>query len=366
MPPPDARGEEEGVDHISSLADAILGDIISLLSMKEAARTQILASRWRHTWCAAPLVLDGTELNHKGLRTDEKVLAADDKALASTVSLILSTHPGLGHHFCIPTHHLFERATTHPLCCYPHLKQLALEYVIISEESLHTMISNCPVLECLLLNHSFGFSCIRISSSSLRSIGVGTNRYGNQPQLPEFIIVGAPCLERLRFLQPYMAINVSVTAAPKLETLGCPIDGIDGFDPFRIELQVINMMTVVRNVKILAVKSSHINLDMVIDLMKCFPCLEKLYIKCCISGDMNRWRHKQRQFIKCFDIQLKTIVLQKYRGTRSQVNFASFFLLNARKLEVMTLEVDNRVANEAFFAELYGVLQMEKRASRTA
>ena len=39
------------------------------------------------------------------------------------------------------------------------------------------------------------------------------------------------------------------------------------------------MTTVVRNVKILAVKSRHINLDMVLDLMKFFPCLEKLYIK---------------------------------------------------------------------------------------
>ena len=81
---------------------------------------------------------------------------------------------------------------------------------------------------------------------------------------------------------------------------------------------------------------------------------------------MNRWRRKQRKFIKCFDIHLKTIVLKEYRGTRSQVNFASFFLQNAKKLELMTLEVDNRVANCAFFAEQYGVLQMEKRASRTA
>ena len=81
---------------------------------------------------------------------------------------------------------------------------------------------------------------------------------------------------------------------------------------------------------------------------------------------MNRWCRKQRQFIKCFDIHLKTIVLQGYRGTRSQINFASFFLQNAKKLELMTLEVDNRVANCAFFAEQYGVLQMEKRASRTA
>ena len=296
-PPPDARGEEEGIDHISSLPDAILGDIVPLLSMKEGARTQILSSRWRHTWRAAPLVLDGTELTPKGLlRTDEMDLAADDKALASTVSRILSTHPGPGRRFCIPAHHLFERPTTvdtwlrspaldnlqeldfwddgiygflrqfapasppasafrfsGTLCVatfgkcqlpdrlvelegihFPNLKQLALEYVSISEHSLHAMISSCPVLECLLLRLSFGFGCLRLSSSSLKSIGVGTNRYHNQPQLREIIIFDAPSLERLLFLEPYMSIYVSVIAAPKLETLGSPTDGIDGLDPCRI------------------------------------------------------------------------------------------------------------------------------------
>jgi hypothetical protein len=117
---------------------------------------------------------------------------------------------------------------------FPNLKQLALEYVRISEHSLHAMISSCPVLECLLLRLSFGFGCLRISSSSLKSIGVGTNRYRNQPQLREIIIVDAPSLERLLFLESYMSIYVFVIAAPKLETLGSPTDGIDGLDPCRI------------------------------------------------------------------------------------------------------------------------------------
>jgi len=97
-----------------------------------------------------------------------------------------------------------------------------------------------------------------------------------------------------------------------------------------------------------------------------FPILTCFVLQSCISVKMNRWRRKHRDFIQSFDIHLKTIVLKQYRGLRSQVNFASFFVLNARELESMRLEVGASDCNEAFFAEQYGMLQMEKRASRGA
>ncbi|KAL6611276.1 hypothetical protein ACP70R_039204 [Stipagrostis hirtigluma subsp. patula] len=329
--PPPAAGED-GVDRISGLPDAVLGDIVSLLPTKEAARTQTLASRWRHVWRAAPLNLDHGDLN------------LGDGALAAAVSRILAAHPGPGRRFCIPPHLLHDRPTavdawlrssaldnlqeldfwedrpywrqrrefppspppastfrfsatlrvaTFRKCHlldssvealhFPQLKQLALEYVEISEGSLHTMISCCPALECLLLK-SFGFCRIQISSNSLRSIGVGIMVDGKKPRLREVVIVDAPCLERLLYLQERMKINVSIISAPKLETLGCFSDRCYQsklvFGTTAIEgLDVVNFAMVVHSVKILAVNSCHINLDMVIGLMKCFPCLEKLYIK---------------------------------------------------------------------------------------
>jgi hypothetical protein len=64
-------------------------------------------------------------------------------------------------------------------------------------------------------------------------------------------------------------------------------------------------------------------------------------------------------------MHLKKIALM-YGGIRSQINFASFFLLNARELELMRLEVKDKNYNEVFFRKQYGMLQMEKWASRGA
>jgi hypothetical protein len=109
---------------------------------------------------------------------------------------------------------------------FPKLKKLALQWVSISEDSLHSIIACSPVLECLLLSTIFGFCCVRINSASLTSIGVGAYA-GHEPTvtfLEEFIIEDAPCLKRILYHRPPqlpIRLQVSVISAPNLETLGC-------------------------------------------------------------------------------------------------------------------------------------------------
>ncbi|KAM3192005.1 hypothetical protein ACQJBY_069322 [Aegilops geniculata] len=399
-PPPGAGGAEDGVDHISGLPDAVLGDIISLLPTTEGARTQTLASRWRHLWRSAPLNLDYHDLP-----------AAGD-VLTRLISQILSAHAGSGRRLCVSAHHLYHHPDTVDawlrsaglsnlqeleFCCasyppvlpaatastfrlssslrlatfsqcrlpdgisetlhFPQLKQLTLEEVSISEGSLQSVIAGCPVLESMLLNHCIGFSCIRVCSPNLRTIGV---RVGYRGKLVGISIEDAPCLERLLQLGLTKGLDISIISAPNLETMGrLRYDDTYGFS-FKGFPTLFPM--VVHTVKTLSISVLPLCVDMVIDLMSCFPCLEKLYILICSSGRKNLWRRKHQSHIKCLDIRLKKVVLANYRGIMSDVNFAMLFVLNAKMLELLRFEVQGW-CDEKFIERQRRLLQLGNRAS---
>ncbi|CAL5052224.1 unnamed protein product [Urochloa decumbens] len=413
-PPGTGGGGGDDVDRISTLPDAILGEIISLLPTKDGARTQTLASRWRHLWLSAPLNID-----HSSMPTGHE-------AQAGIISRILAAHSGPARRFSVPNFHLYYRKATvdawlrspaldrlqelefndggwntwqslpasafrftATLCVFtmsrcslldetvktfrfPQLRQLALVYMEISDVALHgiTSASACPVLEYLLIN-GCSVHCLRINSPSLKSIAMSSG---------EVIIEDAPLLQRLFQLQT--GLDISVISAPKLETLGClDYDSKLVFGTTVIQkLCAVSFTAVVCSVRILAIYMYDLNLDMVINLLRCFPCLERLYIEpsgrkgtnyfSITNPDLirckNLWRRKLCDLIRCLDIRLKKIVLKNYRGIKSEVNFASFFVLNAKMLELMRFQIGEYNDNEKFIAEQRRSLHLEKRASRHA
>nr|TKW20711.1 hypothetical protein SEVIR_4G107202v2 [Setaria viridis]TKW20712.1 hypothetical protein SEVIR_4G107202v2 [Setaria viridis] len=107
---------------------------------------------------------------------------------------------------------------------------------------------------------------------------------------------------------------------------------------------------------------------MVISLMRYFPCMEKLYIELSdFPKDNNVWpREHHHGLIRCLDINLKKVVLKNYRGTESHVNLATFFILNAKMLELMRFESIAYNDKKQLIAMQQRLLELKKKASRGA
>lgn len=238
---------------------------------------------------------------------------------------------------------------------FPHLRKLALEHVCLSERCLYGMIAACPALECLLIELCHGFRSFWVNSIGLKSIAMTVGLYkGGRFQFKELIIENAPCL-RLLHVGLHFDLHVSIVSAPKLETLGCYF--YQNFPSYRLAfgstiiqgIPVDSLAMVVHTVKILALSVHILSLDTVIKFMRCFPCLEKLYIETCEKPPDNVWRREHQELSRCFDIPMKTIVLQFY--PRHQ---AGSWLPNILCFECKSVRVDDSYCWRQLFQ--WGVL----------
>ncbi|CAL4957430.1 unnamed protein product [Urochloa decumbens] len=483
LPPRGGRREAGGPDLISLLPDEVLGSIVSLLPIKEGARTQILASRWRPLWRSAPLNLDtcGRSITkavlsrilsgHRGgarcFNISYSVLGGDSATLdgwprspaldnlqeldfwfdssASPSPLVLHSTLRFSSTLCVaklkyckfsddtahqihfpnlqqlnlcsvtisedslhamlagrPVLDRFElryghvgpprplmppaalsfsstlRVAKFVLCQFPNtaacqvhfpsLQHLELEMVTIWECSLHAMLSNCPALNSLILNYTYGFYKLIINSPKLKRVEMYFGRSETEIRLDELIVVNAPCLEKLHHRGPYEdSIEISIISAPKLKVLGRITESI-----FRLELCTtvfnglhdVRVATVMRTVKVLSLRLEYLNLDVITNFMKCFPCMEKLYIKTYLMDDENFRLHDYKDHLECLDLHLKKLRISYYHGTRSHVEFAKFFVLNARVLESMVLDVEHtKKGYDWWFENQRRQLKLGKRAS---
>ncbi|XP_039846942.1 uncharacterized protein LOC120706378 [Panicum virgatum] len=203
------------------------------------------------------------------------------------------------------------------------------------------MLSGCPALNSLTLGYSSGFRQFKINALKLKYVNMYFHG-SDADRLQELIVENAPCLETLHHEGPYKDnMHISIISAPKLKILGRLTDNISrlelGFTVFK-GLPDVRMATVMRTLKVLALRLDKLRLDVVINFMKCFPCVEKLYIKTPTAGE-NTQRHCSPGRIECFDHHLKKLQISYYSGKRPHAEFAKFFLLlNAGVLESLVLD----------------------------
>ena len=148
-------------------------------------------------------------------------------------------------------------------------------------------------------------------------------------------------------------------------------------------------------VKVFALRSSGDKLDAVLNILKWFPCLEKLYVTvstyfshlfdlwCYLVSTVltyaslpisqfRRCRDKRTEPpydplhpIECLETHLKKVVFKSFLGYGKQLEFARFFVLNAKVLDRIEFEVYNKYSSETAAYQRM-LLQVENRASRDA
>ncbi|KAG0517044.1 hypothetical protein BDA96_09G054300 [Sorghum bicolor] len=251
----------------------------------------------------------------------------------------------------------------------PLLTQLSLVNVVISASYLHALLAACPALQSLLLRCDGDLPRVQIASPRLKSVGVHSG-WTKLNKVRQLVIKDAPCLERL-LLFGGNKMDVLVISAPRLHILGklqnnnFPRFIHSGTSTVQGSNTIASMTAVVvSSLKVLAISNVKLCPGMVINLMKCFPHLEKLYIQIKRLVVENWFRYQEN--IGALDIRLRKIVLANYQGYKSQVNLPKFFISNARVLELMRFELIFANVSCKWIERQHSLLEVEKRASMGA
>ncbi|EER96234.1 hypothetical protein BDA96_02G114000 [Sorghum bicolor] len=410
-----AGNDDEDPDLISLLPDCILTTILSLLPLPAAGRTQILSHRWRRLWSSAPLHLLDSHLpvpasslsaavsrilaSHRGSAVRFHLLTARPSAsdldswirsLAAKNLHELVLRPPSDEALRLPPSFLSFRSlrTAELTNCrlpeegtgsgevnFPHLSELTLRLASVpSAAALHRLLVGCPGLASLSLDRVFGCRTLRVRSRSLRSLTVSVSltrrrvQEGGGAELEHLVVEDAPALERLLAHDINWGPSINVVRAPRLQMLGYMGIGIPelqlGSALFR-SMCAVQLAAELRSVRTLALEMPEPQLKPVVDFLRCFPCLETLYVTSHMVAPqiMKILNHEMDDDrIECLGHHLKEVVLKGYRGRKHEMQLATFLVRHARVLQVLKFLCENECSTN-WLTKQKRQLQVDSRAS---
>ncbi|KAF0898498.1 hypothetical protein E2562_008099 [Oryza meyeriana var. granulata] len=384
----------DGEDRISRLPDALLRRIISRLPTKDAARAAAISSRWRRVWASTPLRLD----DGGGLTPD-----AVTAALASHPGPVTSAHLASEHLASVdpdvvaswfgslaakevddlvvvngswpiewrPPSDLLGCASLRRLwlglCQFPdtsglppsfvNLQELGVVHSAMQDRELHAVLPRCPELERLALVLTQDYPrYVHIWSGSLQCVVLWMS------MVREVHLDDAPNMERL-LLEPITgaSMHVKIINAPRLKVLGY-------FDVGLHQLKIgstvikdgikVKPSAMVRTLRTLALKVQFgvaEQVKLVPLLLRCFPCLETLYImsvpsETAVNAGVEFW--DQVGYTECVHSHLRKFVFQAARGEDNELAFVKFVMERAQMLEQMLIFVDDGHSRDVVLSHL--------------
>ncbi|KAM0890470.1 hypothetical protein ACQ4PT_000512 [Festuca glaucescens] len=420
----DDAAPSDGIDRISGLSDALLRDIVSRLPAKDAARTAVLATRWRGVWRSAPLVLIDAHLS--GVAWPP----TNTPAVAAAVSRILAAHPGPFRSVHLVYSRMSERqaelrrwlrllaargvqdlvlvnrlwpidvplprtlfnistltrlyigvwkfpdATGLRGVSFPHLRELGLCFVLVKDGDIDAVVARSPVLEILNIHASIQGMRIRLVSNSLRCVQVCNSK------MEGIAVVNAPCLERLILSDSTnsdgLCTRVKIGNAPRLRLLGYLEPGNYGLEirdtviKAGMEVTPSMMLTTVKILSFDVCFGAHKDIKMMPTFLICFPNVETLHIKSADcdhpTGNLNhRFWEDQAGPIISVQFRIKVMTFSEFRGEQYELSFLQCFFESARVLEYAVITMANPRFTSLSVGEMLSSLQNmsdEKWASK--
>ena len=170
---------------------------------------------------------------------------------------------------------------------FPYLAELTLRLSRApSAAALRGLLAGCPELASLSLDRVFGCRTLCVRSRSLRSLTVSVSLTRQRvlegaEELEHLVVEDAPALERLLAHDINWGPSINIVHAPRLQMLGYLGVGIPelqlGSALFR-SMRAVRLAAEFRCVRTLALEMADPQVKPVADFLRCFPCLETLYV----------------------------------------------------------------------------------------
>ncbi|CAM0874491.1 unnamed protein product [Alopecurus aequalis] len=370
----------DAVDRLSRLPDALLGNIVSRLPVKDAACTAALSRRWRGIWRSTPLVLADGHLfpdtsavscvlaEHPGPFRCVYLTSCDMEEFHGLLTGWLQTVADKGIQelvlvnrrwpldLVLPSTFLrmatltrlylglwkFPDTTDLPRASlFPNLRELGLCSVLMESKDLDFILDRSPVLETLCVEGNLFQLRLHLVSQSLRCVQI----IGS---FEEIFVVNAPRLERLILSEGNpdgSCSKVKIGHSPKLHFLG-----FLELDPANHLLKIGNTIikagtrvsprSMVPSVRILAMEVQfdvRNDVKMIPSFLRCFPNVETLHIKSGktyqSTGKLNLKFWHESGTIECIRSRIKRLVFRDFRWGRSELAFLKYLFESALVLE---------------------------------
>lgn len=273
--PENEKRFDRSVDSISQLPQDILVFILSLLPLKEAARTSTLSHRWRCLWSYIPCLNFDAQEKLLDLQLTEKNLESEERHYVKWVNRVIDSYKGsnleaLRIRFSLDSRFQYDvdkwvqftiqwnlkmfelnlsdsyDSGKYSPCSFPQLSGGPMEHfpramfsnsssltslkliaVNVGGEALECFLTNCPLLDVLCVKYSHCLVSLRVIGASLklRQLEVCMCNY------LESLEISAPNIESFKYVGPWLSMPIKHT--PKLlETYFGSEFGVEIIDNF--------------------------------------------------------------------------------------------------------------------------------------